>query len=75
MLWVVVEREKDIGPEEKIKLLRAFSNKNDAKRFIEEYLRKNKIERLNYYEEENEFGYFSDDNWYVIFTQKVKFER
>ena len=75
MLWVVAEREKDIGPEEKIKLLRAFSNKNDAKRFIEQYLRKNKIERLNYYEEENEFGYFSDDNWYVIFAQKVKFER
>ena len=75
MLWVVVEREKDIGPEEKIKLLRAFSNKNDAKRFIEQYLRKNKIDRLNYYEEENEFGYFSDDNWYVIFAQKVKFER
>ena len=77
-VWVVIEREKDIGPEERISVLKVLSNKEEAERFIEEYVKQlSENTEYIYYEahKENsnevvEFGYIREDGWHEIFAQK-----
>jgi len=71
-IWVVVEKEKDIGPEENIRVLKAFTNKEKAKEFIKQHLRDN--ENYEYFEDSKRVDYFTEDGWHEVFAEETELE-